>query len=254
MIVKQGRTPSIMPFDMSGIDRTDDGVLRYTGLPTVAAAHVPRLGRAHARSRVHRGPRRRAGHVPAGVGSVRRGWPAGWPAAVCEPGDRVANRHGNSLEWCLGFWGTLMAGGRRGAGEHAVLGIRGRVRRHRLRARSSCSSPTLPLPDGEPFVVDDVEPDSLAAIFYTSGTTGFPKGAMTTHENFLSNSETCRRIMQLPDGHAPAQPRLGAAVPRHRLQQPADHHHPAQRHDGHHAGVRGAGVPERRRSTSRSTS
>ena len=34
MIVKQGRTPSIMPFDMSGIVRTDDGVLRYTGMPS----------------------------------------------------------------------------------------------------------------------------------------------------------------------------------------------------------------------------
>ena len=31
-IVKQGRTPAILPFDMSGIGRTDDGVLRYTGL------------------------------------------------------------------------------------------------------------------------------------------------------------------------------------------------------------------------------
>ena len=55
-----------------------------------------------------------------------------------------------------------------------------------------------PLPDGEPLVVDDIECDSLAAIFYTSGTTGFPKGAMTLAENFLSNSETCKRIMQLP--------------------------------------------------------
>ena len=36
------------------------------------------------------------------------------------------------------------------------------------------------------------------AIFYTSGTTGFPKGAMTTHENFLSNIETCLRCLGLP--------------------------------------------------------
>ena len=43
-------------------------------------------------------------------------------------------------------------------------------------------------------------PEDLAAIFYTSGTTGFPKGAMTTHENFLSNSETCRRVMCYPAG------------------------------------------------------
>src|SRR5450755_532905 len=34
--------------------------------------------------------------------------------------------------------------------------------------------------------------------FLHQRTTGFPKGAMTTHENFLSNTETCRRIAPLP--------------------------------------------------------
>jgi acyl-CoA synthetase (AMP-forming)/AMP-acid ligase II len=47
-------------------------------------------------------------------------------------------------------------------------------------------------------VVDDLAPNDLSGIFYTSGTTGFPKGAMTTHENFLSNVETCRRVTKLP--------------------------------------------------------
>jgi acyl-CoA synthetase (AMP-forming)/AMP-acid ligase II len=59
--------------------------------------------------------------------------------------------------------------------------------------------PDAPLPDGDPHVDESARHDTLAAIFYTSGTTGFPKGAMTTHENFLSNSETCKRIMQLPE-------------------------------------------------------
>ncbi len=54
------------------------------------------------------------------------------------------------------------------------------------------------LPDGAPFVDGHSRHSDAAAIFYTSGTTGFPKGAITTQEGFLSNVETCRRMVPLP--------------------------------------------------------
>ena len=61
--------------------------------------------------------------------------------------------------------------------------------------------PDRPLPDA------DVQPDDPATIFYTSGTTGKPKGALASHRNITSN------VMAAGIGSARAFLRRGEAPP-----------------------------------------
>ena len=48
-------------------------------------------------------------------------------------------------------------------------------------------APQAALPDGEPYVKAGLRHADVAAMFYTSGTTGHPKGVPATHEAFLTN-------------------------------------------------------------------
>jgi acyl-CoA synthetase (AMP-forming)/AMP-acid ligase II len=110
-----------------------------------------------------------------------------------ERGDRVAIRLPNGLDWVLAFWGAQLAGA-------VVVPVNTRFKDSEAQyviEDSGASYVFGALPDGEPTVVDDLRPDDLAAIFYTSGTTGFPKGAMTSHANFLANSENAIRCVGL---------------------------------------------------------
>ncbi len=186
----------IRPFDQSGITRGADQIARYDGRPDslieMLRKTVDRLpkneaivelggGRIHYRELWDRSARVSGGLRKLGV----------------ERGDRVAIRLGNSLDWCVAFWGTLMSGA-------IAVPVNTRFSEPEVEYVLTDSGSRFvfllgdALPDGDPYVVQDITPPDVAAIFYTSGTTGFPKGAMTTHEGFLANIETCRRIVPLP--------------------------------------------------------
>jgi acyl-CoA synthetase (AMP-forming)/AMP-acid ligase II len=187
-------------FDLTGVVRGPDGIKRYQGLPRnlvqMLRASVDKHGAEEAVVETGDGPRLsydelwdRAARVAGGL-----------RALGVQRGDRVAIRLGNGIDWVLAFTGALLADAivvpvnTRFTDEEAEYVVTDSGARHVF-------LPGAPLPEGGPLVVDDQEPSSPAAIFYTSGTTGFPKGAVTTHENFLSNAETCRRVLSVdPSG------------------------------------------------------
>jgi long-chain acyl-CoA synthetase len=186
------------PFDTAGITTGEDQIKRYEGLP---ANLVDML-----RASVALAPSREAVAEPGTSLTYQELWDAaarvagGLRAAGVARGDRAAIRLGNGVDWILAFFGTVFAGA-------IVVPVNTRFTEdeaHYVIEDSGATyvfEPGGPLPDGPPLVVDDLGHQDPAAIFYTSGTTGFPKGAVTTHENFLANCETCRRILREdPDG------------------------------------------------------
>jgi long-chain acyl-CoA synthetase len=187
----------IRPFDYSGITRDSNGIAHYDDL---CDSLVEML-----RATVDKSPDHEA---IVELGGERINYRQLWDRAArvagglkqtgINRGDRVAIRLGNGLDWCLAFFGAQMAGA-------VAVPVNTRFSESEVEYVVTDSGsrfvflPGQPLPDGNPFVVEGLNKGDVAAIFYTSGTTGFPKGAMTTHENFLSNTETCRRVVKLPD-------------------------------------------------------
>lgn len=142
------------------------------------------------------------------------------------PGDRVAVLSANNLEWCLTFWGTVDIGGILVGlngwwkAEEIVYGLQHsgarvlvtdgprleRIAGHLDECRELEAVFVIgdeKLPSGEdsqlrPFSDLTREPssklpdvaigeDDPAVIFYTSGTTGRPKGAISTHRSMIAN-------------------------------------------------------------------
>ena len=119
------------------------------------------------------------------------------------PGDRVAIRLPNGLEWVLAFWGSLLAGA-------VVVPVNTRLAEAEVAyVREDSGAVYMFEPGGElPSValsqVSEPAAGDLAAIFYTSGTTGFPKGAMVSHENFLANVENAVRVLGIDRDDGPS--------------------------------------------------
>ncbi|OCB21881.1 acyl-CoA dehydrogenase [Mycobacterium malmoense] len=184
------------PFPTTGVTRGADGVPRYADLPATLLDMLA--------EQVERRPDSEA-LVELGAGRLtyRQLWDraarvaGGLRAAGLGSGDRVAVRYPAGNDWVLAFWGIVMAGG-------VAVAVNTRSAQPEVEFVLSDSDATLdlaagtPLPDGRPYVTERLGPADVAALFYTSGTTGHPKGVPTTHEAFLTNTENAIRCLDQP--------------------------------------------------------
>jgi long-chain acyl-CoA synthetase len=181
------------PFDETGVERDAGGVARYRDRPAslvdLLGASVERDAKATALVMVG-GSSMSYGELWEGAARVA----GGLRGAGVERGDRVAIRLQNGIDWVLAFFGAQLLGA-------VVVPVNTRFTEEEAAYVVEDSGAVFTfaaggeLPEGEPAVVEDLGADDLAAIFYTSGTTGFPKGAMTSHGNFITNSENAFRCL-----------------------------------------------------------
>ncbi len=189
------------PFDDTAVVRGADGVAGYAGRP---ASLVELL-----RVSVERDPTAPAVVVVGGESlSYEELWgratrvAGGLRGLGIDRGDRVAIRLGNGIDWVLAFFGAQLIGA-------VVVPVNTRFTDEEAGYVVSDSGaaftfmPGSGMPDGEPALLEDVGPQELSAIFYTSGTTGFPKGAMTSHANFITNSENAFRALMIERSEGP---------------------------------------------------
>jgi malonyl-CoA/methylmalonyl-CoA synthetase len=139
---------------------------------------------------------------------------AGLRATEVAPGDRVAIYAANSPEWVLGYLGVLRAGGvavmmnpdyHSSEAEHILhdsqptLVIADEPRREIVKRLGFESIPVEDLPQADPVPAPHLTPESPAAILYTSGTTGRPKGALLDHGSLLAQGRGALEVWRWTD-------------------------------------------------------
>jgi acyl-CoA synthetase (AMP-forming)/AMP-acid ligase II len=184
------------PFPATGVSRGADGIPHYDVIPAtlldMLAEHVEIRPDSEA-----------VVELGAGRLTYRQLWDraarvaGGLRQSGLKSGDRVAVRYPAGLDWVLAFWGTVMAGG-------VAVAVNTRSAQPEVDfvlsdagAHVDLSADT-PLPDGAPYVTEQLTRTDIAALFYTSGTTGHPKGVSTTHEAFVTNTENAVRCLRQP--------------------------------------------------------
>nr|WP_246406994.1 AMP-binding protein [Modestobacter versicolor] len=154
---------------------------------------------------------RAAGDAPAVIaGGTRLSWAevdervdraaAGYRALGLAPGDRAAVQLGNTVDWVVAVMGALRAGlvvvpvntaytdpevTHLLTDSGARLLVVGAERAELAGVPVSVGPPT----SADPAPADPDDPDALALLAYTSGTTGRPRGAMLTHAALLANQQ-----------------------------------------------------------------
>lgn len=184
------------PFLQDGIVRDDAGAPHYADIP----ATLIDILRDHASAAP-------GDEAVVELGGRRLTYGELWDAAArvagglradgVRLGDRVAIRYPAGMDWALAFWGIVLAGG-------VAVAVNTRMADPEVAFVLDDAgvgvdlAPGTPLPDGEPFVVEGITAGDVAAFFYTSGTTGRPKGVPTTHEAFVTNAENMVRCSDIP--------------------------------------------------------
>ena len=169
---------------------------------------------------------------------------AGLAAAGVRPGDRVAVLSQNNPEWCITFWATVNLGavlvglngwwnedeivyGLEDSGAKVLVADRKRFERVADRVEGIDTLERVHLVDADPaayagtklhrfdeltttphdgFPTVPIAEDDPAVIFYTSGTTGRPKGAISTHRNMVANLQNTIFLLTLGAMTTPAGP------------------------------------------------